>query len=167
MPLTETLWRLTDRGEAAADVGANVSQMTAALSACVGLDGVVCAIEAHPDIFDELRHNAARWGAATRFRLVHAAASNAAGRVLLEMPAGFCANRGLARVTASATPTASALEVQALTLDDLYQGERPPSVVKLDVEGHELAALEGARGLLARARSATACSRNIADTRAT
>lgn len=40
------------------------------------------------------------------------------------------------------------MEVAAVTLDALFADEDPPTVIKMDVEGHELAALRGAAGLL-------------------
>lgn len=46
------------------------------------------------------------------------------------------------------------LEVRTATLDSLYEEGiiRPPSFIKMDVEGAEHAALRGARGLLERFR---------------
>jgi FkbM family methyltransferase len=40
------------------------------------------------------------------------------------------------------------IEVEAITLDDYVQGHRPPSLVKIDVEGAELHVLNGAQELL-------------------
>lgn len=148
LPVTETLWRLTDPGEVAVDAGANVGCMTAALLARTGSAGVVWAVEPHPGTFEQLRRNAARWVGLGELVLDQRALTNREGTLLLEAPPGFDANRGLARVVTRVDDgSGPTVAVESTTLDTLCQ-ERPPDVLKLDVEGHELAALEGAHELL-------------------
>ena len=55
--VTESLWRLTQPGELAVDVGANIGYMSSILAKRVGSSGSVYAFEAHPEIFKELKHN--------------------------------------------------------------------------------------------------------------
>ena len=146
LAVTEVLWRLTDAGEVVADVGANIGCMTAVLASRVGPSGTVWAFEAHPAVFEELCGNAARW--TTPIHAENVAVWRTAGTVSLETPPGFETNRGLARISAGAN---DALQVPARMLDDYFPGGAL-SVLKLDVEGHELAVLEGAARLLAAGR---------------
>jgi FkbM family methyltransferase len=147
LPVTETLLRLADPGEVVADVGANLGCMTAALAQAVDSGGVIWSFEPHPELFEELRSNALRW-TGPRIELQQVALSNKAGRIAFESPAGFDENRGLARVVSSALPTPGRqLEVEATTLDAVFSQRTPPAVIKIDVEGHELAVFEGGADL--------------------
>jgi FkbM family methyltransferase len=150
LPVTEALLRLADPGEVAADVGANIGCMTAALARAVGPAGAVWAFEPHPELFEELRANAARW-AGPAIELRQAALSRATGRVALGLEPAFDGNRGVARVVEGSARGPS-VDVDATTLDAVFASARAPDVLKLDVEGHELAVLEGAAGLLGSGR---------------
>jgi FkbM family methyltransferase len=48
--------------------------------------------------------------------------------------------------------------VELVSLDDYFEHRRPPSLVKLDIEGFEAKALEGARSLISRVRPVLAVS---------
>ena len=147
LPVTEALLRLADPGEVVADVGANLGSMTAALAWAVGPGGVVWSFEPHPELFEELRLNTRRWTGA-RIKLQQFALSSKAGSIAFKVPAGFNENRGIGGVVAGPLPTAGrGLDVDATTLDLVFEKETPPAVVKIDVEGHESAVLEGGAGL--------------------
>ena len=98
---TEALVRLTDRGDVAVDVGANVGHMTSALAHAAGRSGRVIAFEPHPTCMPcspercamaRLRRSAPRWN-------LHAAAvSDEAGTVALGSAEDFETNRGTSRV---------------------------------------------------------------------
>jgi FkbM family methyltransferase len=150
LPVSETLLRLADPGEVAADVGANIGCMTAALARAVGRDGVVWAFEPHPGLFEELRSNVSRWGDVATIKLERVALSSTTGQIAFETPDGFEANRGLGRVATEEAP--AGLLVEATTLDSLFADARPPEVVKIDVEGHELAVLQGGAALFSSRR---------------
>jgi FkbM family methyltransferase len=156
LAVTEVLWRLADPGETVADVGANIGCMSAVLAARVGSSGRVHAFEAHPAIFEELAFNVSLWEGLwndSRVRAENVAISRESGSVSLSMPRGFETNRGLSRVPAPGEPAdPGSLTVPAKRLDEVL-GVEPVSVVKLDVEGHELAVLEGARDMLGAGRA--------------
>lgn len=150
LPVAEVLWRLTDPGEVAVDVGANVGSLFAVLVRRTGPSGQAWAFEAHPGLAERLRSNAARWRGWGDVHVVAEAVSSAPGTVSLVLPDGFESNRGLARVGA-APGGPGALTVPATTLDERFAAApRAPDVLKVDVEGHEEAVIEGARTLLAR-----------------
>jgi FkbM family methyltransferase len=152
--VSEAIWRLTDAGESALDIGANIGYMTALLARRVGRSGKVLSFEAHPDIARELRGNLDRWEASTGRGVVQVfeqALSDREGTVRLEVPAGFTTNRGIARVAdSSGTVEAGGalLSIPCGTLDRALVGLGPVGVAKMDVEGHEEAVLRGARGAL-------------------
>lgn len=143
----EALARLAKPGDLAIDAGANIGQMTSLLASRVGPNGRVVAFEAHPAIAAKLSRSATEWQSATGTPIeVHASAlSVAPGFVNLETPPEFSENRGVARVGPNGT------RVPATTLDDAV-GDRHLALLKLDVEGHEAAVLDGASRLFADGR---------------
>ena len=146
LAVVEVLTRLADRGRLAVDAGANVGAMTGALAARAG---EVWAFEPHPEVCRSLRANVGRFAGAAGFaptRVFELALSDADGEARLENPDGFDANRGLGRLTAGA-----GLPVRTARLDSLL-GDREVGVMKVDVEGHELAVFRGAAEALAAGR---------------
>jgi FkbM family methyltransferase len=146
--VTEVLARLTDPGCLALDVGANIGVMTS-LMASRGAE--VWAFEPFPETYRRLMDNIGlfkslpHFGTCTAFEL---AASDADGIAQMECPGGFDANNGLARISSVAreTPVAKAVDgisVRTVCLDSLLGG-RTVGIMKIDVEGHELAVLRGA-----------------------
>ena len=145
LPVTEALWRLTAPNEVTADVGANIGYMTGILAARAR-NGEVHSFEAVPTIYEDLEKNIARFKQTfptVRFQPRALAVSDRSGTVRMESPADSQTNRGLARVDARGS-----LEVPAETLDGVFGTEIEIGVMKLDVEGHELAVLRGAEKLL-------------------
>ncbi len=141
--VSETLWRLTDPGETALDVGANIGFMTRILAERVSSTGRVHAFEPHPEIFAELCANTAQ----PQVTQHHVAASESAGTALLHLPAFFTGNRGIGSMEQPADSTQS-IEIVTLTLDELLADAGPIGMMKIDVEGHELKVLMGASELL-------------------
>jgi FkbM family methyltransferase len=160
LAVTETLLRLADPGELAVDVGANIGYMTAVLAARVGstFGGSVRAFEAHPEIFKELKYNAEQWQRQltnTKLDIQNIAISDKRGKVALGIPEAFATNRGLASVLTLSeasnqpeSPSWKTITVESLSLDELFPTPERIGVFKLDVEGHELHVLKGARNLL-------------------
>jgi FkbM family methyltransferase len=155
LAVTELLWRLTDGGDTVCDVGANIGHMTSVLNARVGSTGCVHAFEPHPGTFGELRHNVEQWqrsGVQVRVQLYQAALSDEPKKLTLFLPENFEVNRGSASVIGSSdtlVPTGHSVCVEALRLDDVI-GHDSLGMLKIDVEGHELAVLRGASRALER-----------------
>lgn len=141
--VTEAMWRLAGPSDLALDLGANIGYFTGLLSLRVA---TTIAVEAHPCIARELLTNAERWTAVT---VVQAAVSDRSGKATLSLPDGINENHGLASLE-TRDGALRAIEVQTVMIDDLI-GDRSVGVMKIDIEGHELPALQGAaRGIAER-----------------
>jgi FkbM family methyltransferase len=146
--VAETLARLADPGETAVDAGANVGFVSNLLAHAVGRSGRVVAFEPHPQIFRTLARNAANLREVDGLdvlELNQAAVSASTGTLPLGTdPATFAQNKGTASL--ENPDSAESTDVRTVRLDDSLTA--PVGVLKLDVEGHELAALQGAEQLL-------------------
>lgn len=152
--LTEALWRLTQPGDCAVDVGANVGYMTSVMACRAGFGGSVISFEPHPGLFQELKAHATKWQAEFDVACIHLfqnAVGGASGRAPLYVPAGFHTNRGLASLTSPIAEGAERIEVDICRLDEVIRSVAP-KVLKVDVEGHELDVLKGASHLLTAGR---------------
>jgi FkbM family methyltransferase len=148
--VAETLARLAEPGETAVDAGANVGLMSNLLAHAVGAGGRVVSFEPHPLIFGTLMRNVARWrerGGIAPVDARQAAVSARTGSSPLAIdPDTFAGNKGTASLEHS--DPANATEVRTVRLDEELAED--VGVLKLDVEMHELAALEGSQSLSVR-----------------
>lgn len=157
LPACECISRLLDPGEVAVDVGANIGQMTSLMAMKAGPHGRVLAFEPHPAIFDELERNTRLWGQcshAAPICIQKQALSDREGVAQLMVPDEFEANHGISSLESDG---ASALRVRGIkvavsTLCAALAAERQVGLLKIDVEGHELAVLTGGEALLAAGR---------------
>ncbi len=137
-------------GGAFLDVGANIGTQTvyALLS---GAFARAVALEPEPANFAMLRENVVLNGMTTQATLINAAASAQAGQVLLGIDARDKGSHSVARGATGrgALPSegGAAIQVAAVTVDAACRdsGVAPgeAGLVWIDVEGHELAVLEG------------------------
>lgn len=153
--VSEAICRLLPVGGAAIDVGANVGHMTGLMAKRAGSSGRVISFEPSSRIRKTLSRNVARWGSDPRFAHISINASAASDRQgtcnLYYLSNLFSSNEGTASLNQSwAHGLASESEVvDTTTLDNVLSGETGLiDVLKIDVEGHELAVLEGAKYLL-------------------
>jgi FkbM family methyltransferase len=149
--LCEVLLRLTDAGETAIDVGANIGHMSSLLATVVGPSGTVVVFEPHPAVFKRLSRNLAEWearGSMGRFEPHRVALSDRDGTALLATD-NFETNQGSATLEQNTVTQASdARDVVTRRLDGLIEQDRLIGVMKIDVEGHERKVLEGAERML-------------------
>lgn len=151
--MSELLARLVDPGDTVIDAGANVGYMTLLAALAAGPAGKVLSFEPHPELFEVARRNVG--AARERFRMAEvelreAALGKETGRGQLLMPEGFELNDGIARI-APDDDAGRSVSVVIEALDDVLQ-EQTASVLKLDVEGFEYRALQGAARTLAARR---------------
>lgn len=159
LAVTETLWRLVEPGELVVDVGANIGYMSAVLAHRVAAvpGGSVWSFEAHPEIFAELKYNVEKWQEQlqdTKLIIQNVAVSEQTGIVNLSIPENFSDNRGLATVVsndenakAQSLLKNKGISVKSCTLDEIFPYQEI-GVLKIDVEGHELQVIKGAKNLL-------------------
>ncbi len=132
------------------DVGANIGQYTLIAADRVGPGGHVHSFEPNPDMFAELAGNVARNGFEARCTLNASAVTDKAGTATLSVHApGEDVYGSLG--SHQRVPTVGHRMVPTVTLDDYLAALPSPPVIdllKMDIEGAELAALQGAARLL-------------------
>lgn len=139
LPLVE---KLVEPGMQILDIGANIGLYTLLLARLTGEAGHVFAFEPEPNLFSVLCENCAA-NNAVNVTPFQCAAGDANGRATFQR-ATF--NSGDNRLGGS-KPGAQSIEVEVARLDEVLT---VPTVqfIKLDVQGHELAALTGMDRLL-------------------
>lgn len=147
-------------GGTSIDAGANVGCHALIMAECTGDSGRVLALEPHPRGFERLRANVEMNGLA-QVETLRTAAGAEIGLMHLYAPAP--AHHGAGKATLyegnlALDPGAAAamecLEVPVTTIDRLMfarECERL-DLIKIDVEGHEMPSLRGARETIARLR---------------
>lgn len=142
-PASTALFRTAATGaDVVLDIGAHVGYFSL-LGASAAPGATVVAVEASPENTEVLRRNVEAAGV----RVVNAAFADAAGTAVIQLTEASD-NSGLSGHPNS--PTERTIEVPAVAAADLDLPDGQRIVVKLDVEGHELAALTGLESVLAR-----------------
>jgi FkbM family methyltransferase len=153
LDLQAALRELVKPGMTAYDVGANIGYISLMLARLSGESGRVFAFEALP-------YNAGRWqanvdlnGLSGRMQLFHGAVADKVAplRFLVH------ASGGMGKAAGSAgrqDAYQDEIEVPGLSLDEFVfgQGNPPPGIIKMDIEGGEVLALPSMRRLLQEAR---------------
>jgi FkbM family methyltransferase len=146
------LLALVKPGDVVLDVGAHIGTFAVPVARRVGATGHVICVEGMSEAATLLRRNVRRNDVEERVTVVSAVVSGA--REALSGHATF-GNTGASSF--GAAPWREIGSRQSVTLDDLastYPDLSRTDVLKLDVEGAELAALRGAESLVAQARPA-------------
>lgn len=141
-------------GGCAWDLGAHFGFYTLALARAVGAAGAVVAVEPDRASFRRLAWHL-RLNRLRHVRLLPRAASARTGREYLVQSEGSGATTShLAYPGEAVRPDTPGTWIDTFALDDLRMepGFRPPEFIKVDVEGHGTAALQGAHATLAQAR---------------
>ncbi|MEY2407994.1 MAG: hypothetical protein QOF48_664, partial [Verrucomicrobiota bacterium] len=151
--------QLVAPGMTAFDVGANIGKYTKLFSLLVGDTGKVFAFEPAPVSFQRITSLAAAENL-TNVTPVHRAVCEREGRITLhQFPEEYSSWNSLGRPEmedprdpSRLVPIVGTVDVEATTLDGFCRqhGIEQIDYLKLDVEGAELRALEGARQLLQR-----------------
>jgi FkbM family methyltransferase len=161
--VTESIWRLLKPGSTFLDVGANIGYMTsvaiARLESFPQSNGKAIGYEPHPGIYTNfLQPNVDRWKSQierTQVILHQVALSDRSGMTELAIPVEFGQNQGLAQVIPisedaeqfvikhSASQNFDRVAIECQKLDDCLASSDIVDVMKIDVEGHELAVFKG------------------------
>jgi FkbM family methyltransferase len=134
------------------EAGTNVGAYTVLFAQWIGAAGRVYAFEPDPDAFDGLQQHLALNHVADRVTPVQAAISDSDG----ELRFATFGSSGISRIAAAGDDAGAEIRsVRARSIDSFCANERvTPTVIKIDVEGAERAALRGARATIARAGQA-------------
>jgi FkbM family methyltransferase len=137
------------RGGTIVDVGANIGIFTAACARAASGIGQVIALEPSPSTFAKLRVTCARLGL-RNVELLQIAAADENGQARFVAAGIHELRQHLADARAD---NSGPIEVETRRLDDVC-GDRVPDVtlLKVDVEGHEVQVLSGASRILANGR---------------
>jgi FkbM family methyltransferase len=138
------LRKLVRPGMHAVDVGANIGLYSLLLARLVGPTGSVQAFEPEPNLFAILRENCAT-NSATNIVPFQCALGQTSGVARFHRSAFNSGDNRLG----PASMGQDTLEVKVERFDDLQTGSNF-DFVKIDVQGHELAALSGMEGALSR-----------------
>lgn len=140
-------------GDWVIDIGANVGHYTIRLAQLVGEAGRVLAFEPVPETFELLAANLAFVGAhnVSLFNVAVSAHSAVMSLSIPQFPSGLANFYCAGLTTTSPWPHDPQADFNVLTLAlDTLGIPRRVSLVKVDVEGHELRALQGMERLLRR-----------------
>lgn len=146
--ILETIRERLRPGDTFVDAGANIGFYTVFASQLVGPQGRVVAVEMMPETAAMLRRNLAL-NEAENVTVIENALSDVAGQIV---KASYTVGQfGQASIAAeSAAEGKRVIEVPTATLADLLQDHAQVRVMKMDLEGEEIPALEGAGDLLNR-----------------
>jgi FkbM family methyltransferase len=122
------------------DAGAQTGFYTCLMASVVGEGGMVHAFEPMPASYELLVKNVQENRFETRVRTYQLACSNAATEIE--------ASQVGAMYVAGAVPGCPPVSMRAVRVDEIVQ--EPVALIKIDVEGHEPAAIEGMRDLIRR-----------------
>lgn len=142
-------------GQVVFDVGAHIGFFTLWFSKLVGPDGGVVAFEPCPANLSLLRANvSANLPRTLNVHIEPAAVGHEDGETRLHTPGGVSTMSRIEGLPlAGRTQLSNIVTVASVTLDSFWQRSgRSPSLLKIDVEGAELAVLEGGRRLLSECR---------------
>jgi FkbM family methyltransferase len=131
-------------GDTYVDIGGNIGLLALRAASVVGAGGKVIVVEAHPRIAGFLRENV-RLNNFSHVSVEHVAVGEASGEITFSDRRSDDQNGVVA-------DGSGAIHVPMVTLDELLPTSRASRIalLKLDVEGFELAVLRGAKATLTR-----------------
>ena len=155
--VTEAILRLLDPGEEAIDVGANIGLTVSMMALALGPKGHAIAFEPGPESWRILTTNVAAWAGydLAPISIVRKGLSDRTGSASMHESidlGGFSLEDeppGPVRIRPEGS---SGITIELTTLDAFLPGNSGIGLIKIDVEGHELQVLEGAKRLLEQKR---------------
>lgn len=146
--VTKAIAEALRSGNTFVDLGANIGYYSLLAAAVVGPGGSVIGFEARPDnVF--LARLSVRENGFRNVTLHNLAVADRDSTLRMHAPE----HTSLSKVVdSSVTPEAGFVCIPAVALDDALAGTDRVDVLKMDIDGGEVRALQGMRGLLARCR---------------
>jgi FkbM family methyltransferase len=128
-------------GDMVVDVGANIGSLSIAASYMVGIEGNVIAIEPHPKIHQYLKRNV-ELNNRNNVQVFNFALGDEVGQAYFSSQSSDDQN--------SVSTSEQGILVPLTTIDHLCEHLPYISLLKIDVEGYELAVLRGAKRVLSK-----------------
>lgn len=147
MELQRAIQRWVQPGQVVYDLGANVGYVSLLLARAVGAQGQVFAFEPLPTNQERLRRNL-ELNPGLPVQLIPAAAAENSGRGIFALHG----SDDMGRLQMDGGSAAETIEVETIALDDFGKTHPAPSLIKIDVEGAEVFALQGMPTLLRTAK---------------
>lgn len=142
---TRVVVRLLRPGDTVVDVGANAGYFTLLAANLVGPTGRVFAFEPVPPTIEKLERNVAASGTSCVTICPYAAAGARSAVKISRRGVGHVSGQNTMRPDANADDFWT---VDTVRIDDLVPADAPVRLIKLDAEGAELLALQGATAIL-------------------
>ena len=139
------LLTFVDAGDSVFDLGAHIGSFAIPLAQKIGPRGRILVVEGLPETFVVLERNMRRLVPSGGAALVNVLIASASQRYAAQTPQGNTGANFFAPTVGD-----EGVAVPATTLDALCNAHFFPRIVKIDLEGFEVFALEGGRELLAR-----------------
>lgn len=149
LAVTEAIYRLCKEGDTVIDAGANIGYTSLLMLHRIGITGKLLAFEPHPYIFKKLESNI-RLNNYKNHKLYNIGLSNQSGKAKLIIPNYFNENEGVSFIADDDSNNTESIEIDIKQLDEIIEGSQNIKLLKIDVEGHELKVLEGAKKLLSK-----------------
>lgn len=146
MELQQAIQHWAKPGQVVYDLGANIGYVSLLFARTVGAQGRVFAFEPLPANQQRLRQNM-ELNPGLSIELVPAAAAERSGHAAFALHG----SDDMGRLHAGGA-SAETIEVETIALDDFAKTHPAPDLVKIDVEGAEVLALEGMQTLLRNAK---------------
>jgi FkbM family methyltransferase len=146
-PISNIATQLLRPGDCMIDVGANVGYFTALAALTVGVHGIVHSFEASPDTYQKLQV-LAKNNLYGNIKTHNYAVSDEDGTV--EFHCGPTDHTGISSMRNLGTKTSSTVKTSAIRLDSMMESIPPVRLIKIDVEGAEIRALQGMKSLIVR-----------------
>lgn len=141
-------------GHIALDIGANYGLYTRFMAECVGPEGRLYSFEPVPEVFDVLQHNIKTAGLKQAQAFPYAV-SEKNGRASIHIPHWTDGSDNYYEASLSPSPNQPkfrVINIETLRLDHFCRGFKDLHFIKMDVEGHEPQALNGATEILKKFR---------------
>jgi len=138
----ELLRQVLFPGAVAVDAGANIGIYSQFLSRCVGTTGVVHSFEPSPENFERLRSATQRL---SNVRLSQSAVGERSGNSELYLSDKLNVDH---RAYMAGGDSRRTIPIKMVALDDYFKPGERVDLIKIDIQGYELHALQGANRVL-------------------
>lgn len=148
--LQSAIWELTKPGMIVYDVGANIGFTSLLFALRAGSTGHIFSFEALPSNVNRLKYNIALNKFQGRDSVIHGAVQDRSGKVDFLVGPSHGTGKIVGSLGRSTMDYQGRIQIPGVSIDDfIFQdGNDMPDIIKIDIEGGELLALQGMQRLL-------------------